>query len=129
MGHFLEHFGPEEADALLAECLRVLIPGGVLGVVVPDMRALMAAWLRADPRCIEYPPGTPWRFADLDDLCAMFVFSTVQPSQHRWAYCHETLARRLNAAGFDIIGPIDPLHDRRLSTPQWWQMGLEARKP
>jgi predicted SAM-dependent methyltransferase len=35
--HVLEHFDPAEAVRFLAECHRVLAPGGVLRVVVPDL--------------------------------------------------------------------------------------------
>ena len=35
--HVLEHFDRAEADRFLAECHRVLAPGGVLRVVVPDL--------------------------------------------------------------------------------------------
>lgn len=34
--HVFEHLPPETTDALLKECLRVLEPGGVLRIAVPD---------------------------------------------------------------------------------------------
>lgn len=41
--HFMEHLAPAEARRLLAECQRVLKPGGVIRVVVPDLEQ-MARW-------------------------------------------------------------------------------------
>jgi SAM-dependent methyltransferase len=46
--HFIEHLSYDEAARLLAEVHRVLAPGGVLRVVVPDIEVLVAAYLRAD---------------------------------------------------------------------------------
>jgi predicted SAM-dependent methyltransferase len=39
--HFLEHLTPQEAVAFLQECSRVLRPGGVLRVSVPDAARMM----------------------------------------------------------------------------------------
>jgi SAM-dependent methyltransferase len=36
--HLLEHLYLADAQRLLAECFRVLAPGGVLRVIVPDLR-------------------------------------------------------------------------------------------
>lgn len=43
--HVLEHLGRPDARAMLAECKRVLKPGGVLRVVVPDLEAITRAYL------------------------------------------------------------------------------------
>ncbi len=45
--HVLEHFSRQNARMFLQECLRVLKPGGVLRVVVPDMEGIAKAYLRA----------------------------------------------------------------------------------
>ena len=39
--HLLEHLYLEEAKSLLKECFRVLQPGGILRMVVPDLRAIV----------------------------------------------------------------------------------------
>lgn len=43
--HVLEHLGPAQARQLLAECLRVLAPGGILRVVVPDLETKAMLYL------------------------------------------------------------------------------------
>jgi len=43
--HLLEHLSPEQAEKLLKESLRVLKPGGVVRVVVPDLEALARNYL------------------------------------------------------------------------------------
>ncbi|HEX5104362.1 MAG TPA: methyltransferase domain-containing protein [Pirellulaceae bacterium] len=43
--HVLEHLEPEEGRGLIAECFRVLRPGGVLRVVVPDLEGITKQYL------------------------------------------------------------------------------------
>jgi predicted SAM-dependent methyltransferase len=45
--HFLEHIDPQYAPGLLKDCYRVLKPGGVLRVVVPDLELLAGEYLAA----------------------------------------------------------------------------------
>jgi SAM-dependent methyltransferase len=45
--HLLEHLGPVEADEFVLECLRILRPGGVMRVVVPDLEGIARAYLSA----------------------------------------------------------------------------------
>jgi predicted SAM-dependent methyltransferase len=43
--HLLEHFPRDKAGGFLRECLRVLAPGGVLRVAVPDLEVLAKLYL------------------------------------------------------------------------------------
>lgn len=43
--HVLEHFPKDAAPAFIRECFRVLKPGGVLRVVVPDLEGIAKAYL------------------------------------------------------------------------------------
>ena len=43
--HLLEHLYLEEEEFLLKECLRILWPGGVLRVVVPDLKAIIEEYI------------------------------------------------------------------------------------
>ena len=45
--HTLEHLYLDEADRLLRECHRVLAPGGVIRIVVPDLHAVVTAYMAA----------------------------------------------------------------------------------
>lgn len=45
--HVLEHFDKQQGAWLVAECWRVLKPGGILRVVVPDLEALATQYLAA----------------------------------------------------------------------------------
>jgi predicted SAM-dependent methyltransferase len=43
--HFIEHISREDGRKFLAECYRVLKPGGVLRVSTPDLRWLVAQYI------------------------------------------------------------------------------------
>ncbi|WP_084592508.1 class I SAM-dependent methyltransferase [Pseudohaliea rubra] len=43
--HFLEHIPKSEIDAFLRECHRVLQPGGVLRLVLPDLQEMATSYL------------------------------------------------------------------------------------
>jgi glycosyltransferase involved in cell wall biosynthesis/predicted SAM-dependent methyltransferase len=45
--HVLEHFSREDGKAFLQECFRVLLPGGLLRVAVPDLENIARAYLAA----------------------------------------------------------------------------------
>lgn len=45
--HLLEHFPRRKAPAFLSECFRVLKPGGILRVVVPDLEDIAKLYLQA----------------------------------------------------------------------------------
>src|SRR5262245_10169673 len=129
MGHLLEHLEPTEAHDLLRECLRVLVPGGKLGVVVPDTRAILEAYLGRKGERIEVPEGVWWTLDDLDAVCSVFLYSTIQDSRHQWSYDRTTLCRTLERAGFQVGQAIDRYHDPRLSTGRWFQCGYDCIKP
>jgi predicted SAM-dependent methyltransferase len=45
--HILEHFSKESAMILLKECHRVLKPGAIIRVVIPDLKCLAEEYLKA----------------------------------------------------------------------------------
>lgn len=131
-GHFLEHLDYETGQDFLRECHRCLIPGGQLGVVVPDTREVMTRWLRGDIDHISLMGDmglTYWPIADLDAICSLFLYSTIQDSPHRHSYDLGTLQRALRSAGFRVVSEINRYTDPRISTGQWYQCGLDAVKP
>jgi len=44
--HVFEHLKPEQGERLLQECFRVLAPGGVLRIVVPDLEKIAQLYLQ-----------------------------------------------------------------------------------
>lgn len=45
--HVLEHFSKEHGSSFIGECFRVLKPGGIIRVVVPDLEQLARNYLEA----------------------------------------------------------------------------------
>lgn len=45
--HLLEHFPKNQAEPFLRECHRVLMKGGIIRIVVPDLEAIAKAYLQA----------------------------------------------------------------------------------
>lgn len=48
--HVLEHFAPDDGRRLIRECFRVLQPGGILRVVVPDLERIAQLYLSLQRR-------------------------------------------------------------------------------
>jgi len=110
LAHVLEHFEyPLEARALLQEVHRVLAPGGVLRLVVPDIEKCIRAYAAGDmaffDRRADFWPGasnceTPLEhflhYAGAGDRSHAFW-------GHKYGYDFETLGRLLVKAGFEQI--------------------------
>lgn len=128
-GHCLEHLSQADAKAFLIECQRCLVPGGKLGIVVPDTREIMARYLRGDIDAVEFPAGVYRPIADLDQVCELFLYSTAQESPHQWSYDLATLKRLLEAHGFIVERQIDRYRDPRIPVGAWYQCGWDAHKP
>ena len=130
--HVLEHLAyPGEVEEVLRDWWRVLAPGGMLSVGVPDTGYPLAcyandnddyfAWCRAQPW------NPPWNETRLDQINFHFRQQGLGFGQdHLYAYDVETLAVRLTSAGFVDIAqrPYDPARD---SWP--YTLYLDARKP
>lgn len=102
--HFFEHLEPREhAPRFLRDCRRALELGGVLRVIVPDAERYLRAYcapgldgLRELAVPMPFPSDLPTRMDVINH-----VFHSWH--EHRWAYDFETLAHRLQAAGFTVV--------------------------
>jgi predicted SAM-dependent methyltransferase len=129
-GHCLEHLTRPDAVVFLDECYRCLVPGGRIGIVVPDIREVMRRYLAGDTDCVMLTPGV-WRsLSDMDDLAYMFLYGCNNGEEgHRWAYDKDTLARIMQQSGFVALREIDRYRDERLGSGAWFQTGIDGRKP
>jgi predicted SAM-dependent methyltransferase len=100
--HYFEHLEPAvERPRFLAECRRCLQPGGILRIVVPDMKKYIEAYLAPGWDALnkvgcggERPQGT---FATkIEALNHVFV----QDGEHYGGFDAEYLRRTLEKAGF-----------------------------
>jgi len=108
--HFLEHIDySEELPHFLSECHRVLQPGGVLRIIVPDAGRYLRAYADDDwdelarLRPLEkghFDPHFKFAYRTRMELINM-VFR--QGHHHKFAYDSETLAFVLRRYGFEQI--------------------------
>jgi predicted SAM-dependent methyltransferase len=115
MCHVVEHMPLDDGLALMKECHRILKPGGVVTVIVPDAKIISLAYLAGQV--------DNWSLNDL------YVYSYCQESPHRWFYDHRTLNQLVMDAGF--VGPrrLNRFTDDHIMAPAWFQTGLAAAKP
>lgn len=98
--HILEHVNDNQTLDVLLEWKRVLRPGGLLLISVPDMNILAAAFLRPDVT-----------LAGKRLILNMIYGAGSQVyDYHRWGFDHEGLQSRLTEAGYcnsERIGRMD----------------------
>lgn len=111
VSHVLEHlFYPRDVRAFLAEVLRLLAPGGVVRVVVPDLEQCIAAYASNDRTFFASRRETwswwPENATRLEDFLA-YAGAGAEPAylfeSHKYGYDLETLAKVLREAGFTAI--------------------------
>ncbi|MBI5837009.1 MAG: methyltransferase domain-containing protein [Candidatus Eisenbacteria bacterium] len=92
--HFLEHLTREQGLALMRECHRVLVPGGVLRVSTPDLAKMVMEYLMSrttEWRDMEWNPATP---------CQM-MNEGMRLWGHQFLYDEKELRAMLVEAGFE----------------------------
>lgn len=105
--HFFEHIDyHEEAPVLLRECHRVLKPGGVLRLIVPDAGAYLRAYSEEGwdslTRIRPLKPGRVDFYFGQRYQSKMEAVNVVfrQGAEHKYAYDAETLMNLLRRCGF-----------------------------
>lgn len=93
--HLLEHFDYGAGFALLVECRRVLQPGGVLRIGVPDLERYIHAYHGMDPIIDDCRPGRPTPAIALSEI--FFHHG------HKATYDYETLAFVCREVGFSLV--------------------------
>lgn len=110
LSHVLEHLSREEAAHLLSESQRVLAPGGVLRVVVPDMEKALRAYTEADEEFFAarkklWPNTSRACHTPLQHILKI-AGAGARPASfwgHKYGYDFETLKYVLARAGFDDV--------------------------
>jgi predicted SAM-dependent methyltransferase len=101
--HFIEHLPPGDGIAWLAEMRRLLVPGGLVRVVAPDLRKYMVGYSDpSDPFLVEHARALEPHFPDPAPLQrpAFIVNKMFYGWGHKWMYDFEELRHAAVAAGF-----------------------------
>jgi predicted SAM-dependent methyltransferase len=118
-GEMLEHFTYAQAQAFLAECLRVLAPGGVLRVRVPDNYEFWSNYVRefeevrTRPRSEWNDHHARWTSMFFRDICVRRPGLSSMGHFHKWAYDEVSLILEFERAGFTGVEKLG-LHDSRI---------------
>ncbi len=97
--HFFEHLTVPEGLALLKESHRLLMPGGVLRVSMPDLAECVRQYYENDWR-------QPWMKKygyEFIQTRAEMINIAFRHWDHKWLYDREELHRRLREAGFESL--------------------------
>jgi predicted SAM-dependent methyltransferase len=100
--HVIEHLHfRDEAPFVLGELLRVLEPGGVARIIVPDLELYTQAYVSRDPERFRELGWDLERMPD-DIFTPMHILNHVfqQDGEHLFGYDFETLAWLLRRVGF-----------------------------
>ena len=129
--HLLEHLYLTEAQALLKECYRVLRSGGVIRIVVPDLRSLINDYLqsiskqshdsvpaadRLNERLLLRHPSPPG-----GSLLYRLYLGVNDFHTHKWVYDVDSLTGHIRKAGFSEVAERGFL-DSRISDVQAVEM-------
>jgi SAM-dependent methyltransferase len=143
--HLLEHIDRDAAPRFVAECYRVLKPGGHVRVVVPDFETLVrryqslvarlpergtmaehAAAMEAmiDQMVVRTPKFRRHQKGVVRTLESIFIGDTARSgSAHRWMYDRFSLGQLLREAGFVDVRQRD---ERSSRIAGWEGFGLEV---
>lgn len=107
LSHLLEHlFYPNDVHPFLQDIRRVLAPGGVVRIIVPDIAACIEAYRANDAGFFAARrrhwggDGTTTRLEDFLAYAGAGPDPAWMFQAHKFGYDYETLARALERAGF-----------------------------
>ncbi len=106
--HLLEHFPKESAPVFLRECYRVLKPGGVIRIAVPDLETIVRLYLEALEKAARGIPGWAenydWMLLEMYDQ-AVREHSGGSCNEHyrqdpipNWEFVHSRVGAEADAA-------------------------------
>jgi predicted SAM-dependent methyltransferase len=113
--HLLEHLSRTAANKLLKECYRVLVFGGVIRIIIPDLRACVGTYIDAFQKWSENSQRLPPAEIFLESIAMNDPELMNQPfwirgykrfydkNVHKWAYDEQSLTHLLKITGFKEI--------------------------
>lgn len=98
--HFFEHLTVEEAQPVFKDLMRVLKPGGVMRIAMPDLEAVVDTYLNIPLN----KDKTIKRFKlDYIKTPAEWMNMSFRAWEHKWLYDYVELKRRLEEAGYKKV--------------------------
>jgi SAM-dependent methyltransferase len=105
--HVLEHLSLEDMRTALRNTWRILKPGGVFRLIVPDLRERAKRYVARVETDPDDPEAAPWFVSDIELGEARPQASGLRRlrralalGRHQWMWDYPSMARELAAAGF-----------------------------
>jgi predicted SAM-dependent methyltransferase len=103
----LEHLDSAEAALFFGEVHRVLKPGGIIRLAVPDLKRGMEKYMR-DGDADEFVKSLYMGGCNLRRLSGKIRMLILGNRDHRWMYDGASLVRLLQASGFANATQLQP---------------------
>ena len=133
--HMLEHLQRQGAATFLREGYRVLRPGGILRLVIPDLRKQLETY-GSSGDADEFMESTMLCDAPPAGFIRRVIALVVGARNHRWMYDGRSLCRLVTSAGFVNARAVRP-GETRIQNPDGLDLAerasesayVEAEKP
>lgn len=141
--HVLEHLSLNDMRTALAESFRILAPGGIFRLIVPDLRSRAQAFVDAegDPEASSRFMRDCWLGSEHRPRTAIGRLKTVfGNTAHLWMYDYPAMERELEKTGFTQVRRAsfgdseDPMFARvedesRFVDGDYHEVAIEAVRP
>jgi SAM-dependent methyltransferase len=117
--HAFEHFTRAESLAIAKDCFRVMVPGGVLRIVVPDLALIVREYL------VDSDPQAAQKFLSRLSLNHSLQDFVHPGSNHSQMFDAKSLTHLLREAGFEQVAVSGY---GKSAIPEINQLDLEVRR-